>query len=163
MRTILLAGAATALVALTATPAGAATFGSPGAGDPFFPSAGNGGIDVTDYSLRLAYDPASPQLDGTATLSVTATQALSRFDLDLRGFSLGTVKVDGAAAGVGRDGQELQITPATPLHSGQAFTVVVPYSGGRGPVIDPDGSTEGWVATDDGAAVVGEPQGSPAW
>ena len=30
-------------------------------------------------------------------------------------------------------------------------------------VTDPDGSIEGWVPTDDGAFVVGEPQGSPAW
>ena len=30
-------------------------------------------------------------------------------------------------------------------------------------VTDPDESIEGWVPTDDGAFVVGEPQGSPAW
>ena len=30
-------------------------------------------------------------------------------------------------------------------------------------VTDPDGSIEGWVPTSDGAFVVGEPQGSPAW
>jgi aminopeptidase N len=30
-------------------------------------------------------------------------------------------------------------------------------------VIDPDGSKEGWVVTDDGAFVVNEPQGSPGW
>lgn len=31
------------------------------------------------------------------------------------------------------------------------------------PSTDPDGSIEGWVPTDDGAFVVGEPQGAPAW
>jgi aminopeptidase N len=30
-------------------------------------------------------------------------------------------------------------------------------------VTDPDGSLAGWIATKDGAFVVGEPQGSPAW
>jgi aminopeptidase N len=157
--------AATAAAALVlAGGAGAAPSpGAPGVGDPLLPLAGNGGIDVGDYALRLAYDPGTERLDGTATLSVTATQDLSRFDLDLRGFSLGTVTVDGRAASVSRDGQELQITPARPLRSGPAFTVVVPYSGTPQAVIDPDGSTEGWVVTDDGAAVVGEPQGSPAW
>ena len=30
-------------------------------------------------------------------------------------------------------------------------------------MIDPDESSEGWVATADGAFVVGEPQGSPGW
>ena len=30
-------------------------------------------------------------------------------------------------------------------------------------ITDPDQSIEGWVPTDDGAFVVGEPQGSPGW
>jgi aminopeptidase N len=157
--------AATAAVLALAAPAALAAPmpGDPGAGDPYFPLAGNGGIDVADYALALAYDPATRRLDGTATLTVKATQDLSRFDLDLRGFTLGTVTVDGAPAGVTRDGQELQITPAKPLRSGRTFTVVVPYAGTPQAVTDPDGSTEGWVVTEDGAAVVNEPQGSPAW
>jgi hypothetical protein len=61
------------------------TAGSPGLGDPFFPLAGNGGYDVSHYSLRLDYDVASRRLVGSATISATATQDLSRFDLDLRG------------------------------------------------------------------------------
>src|SRR5207237_1646187 len=68
-----------------------------------------------------------------------------------------------ARAGVVCDGQELQITPAGMLRRGSAFTVVVPYAGEPQTVVDPDGSSEGWVYTADGAAVVGEPQGSPAW
>ena len=44
-------GAALAL----ASPAGAASFGAPGLGDPFFPFAGNGGYDVANYSLTLDY------------------------------------------------------------------------------------------------------------
>lgn len=151
-------------LAVTAAPALAAeTVGSPGAGDPFFPLAGNGGLDVANYSLDLAYDPPSHLLSGTATLQVRATQDLSRFDLDLRGFDLGTVTVNGATASVARDGQELVITPSDALRIGDAFTVVVPYSGQPQTVTDPDGSSEGWVYTTDGAAVVGEPQGSPGW
>jgi aminopeptidase N len=132
-------------------------------GDPFFPLAGNGGIDVSDYNLDLAYDPAVRRLNGTATLQVHATQDLSRFDLDLRGFQVGTVTVNGTPASWARNGQELMITPARLIRKGSAFTVVVPYSGTPQTVIDPDGSSEGWVFTDDGAAVVGEPQGSPGW
>ena len=44
-----------------------------------------------------------------------------------------------------------------------AFTVDVRYAGTPQVVTDPDGSIEGWVPTDDGAFVVGEPQGSPGW
>src|SRR3954470_10307469 len=156
-------GAALALLASAAPASAAGTMGAAGAGDPFFPLAGNGGIDVADYGLDLAYDPATRQLDGTATLRVTATQDLSRFDLDLRGFDVGIVTVDGTPARVARDGQELVITPASVIRRGSALTVVVPYAGEPQTVIDPDGSSEGWVPTADGAVVVGEPQGSPAW
>ena len=62
--------------------------GAPGLGDPFFPLGGNGGYDVQHYGLTLAYDPPANQLTGTAVITAKATQALSRFDLDLRGFSI---------------------------------------------------------------------------
>ncbi|HEX3261258.1 MAG TPA: M1 family metallopeptidase [Pseudonocardia sp.] len=137
--------------------------GAPGVGDPFFPLAGNGGIDVQDYDLRLSYNPATDRLEGTATLRIVATQELRRFDLDLRKFTLGTVTVDGVPAAITRDGQELQITPKRTLRKGAAFTVVVPYAGVPEPVVDPDGSSEGFVPTKDGAVVVNEPQGSPGW
>src|SRR5215207_8604151 len=156
------------LAAVLAVPAQAAaaqefTPGSAGLGDPFFPLAGNGGYDVGHYSLVFSYDPATRVLDGTATLTATATQNLSRFDLDLRGFDIERLTVNGADASFSRDGQELVITPAAGLPAGAAFTVVIRYSGVPSVVTDPDGSIEGWVPTDDGAFVVGEPQGSPAW
>ena len=154
-----------ALLAVAA-PAGAAdsfTPGSPGLGDPFFPLAGNGGYDVTNYALRLRYEPATNHLDGTATIRATATQNLSRFDLDLRGFEISRLLVNGQAAPFTRDGQELVITPAAGLPAGQAFAVVVDYAGVPAVITDPDESIEGWVPTDDGAFVVGEPQGSPGW
>ncbi len=137
--------------------------GAPGLGDPFFPLAGNGGYDVTNYSIELGYDPATRHLDGTTTIAATATQNLSRFDLDLRGFDVSRVAVNGRPATFNRDGQELVITPQAGLRSGRPFTVVVSYAGVPTVITDPDGSIEGWVPTDDGAFVVGEPQGSPGW
>lgn len=170
IRVALIAGLALSLVASPAvalppiaSPVLADTIGAPGVGDPFFPLAGNGGINVSDYSLDLAYDPAARRLQGTATLQILATQDLSRFDLDLRGFQVGSVTVNSMPASWTRDGQELMITPSHLIRKGSAFTVVVPYSGAPQTVIDPDGSSEGWVPTDDGAVVVGEPQGSPGW
>jgi aminopeptidase N len=148
-----------------AAPAGAATFtpGAPGAGDPFFPLAGNGGYDVGNYSLRLDFEPQNNALDARAVISARATQDLSRFDLDLRGLHVGKVTVDGTAAGFTRDGQELVITPAAGIRKGRGFEVVVAYDGHPNPVIDPDKSKDGWIPTDDGAFVVNEPQGSPSW
>ena len=147
-------------------PAGAVDFtpGSPGLGDPFFPNAGNGGYDVAHYSLALDYTPTTNHLRGSAVITATATQNLSQFDLDLRGFAVSSVLVDGAPAAFTRSGvQELVVTPSKGLRAGRSFTVTVDYSGTPQVVTDPDGSIEGWVPTDDGAFVVGEPQGSPAW
>jgi len=148
-----------------AAPAGAATFtpGAPGAGDPFFPLAGNGGYDVGNYSLRLDFEPRNNALDARAVISAQATQDLSRFDLDLRGLHVGKVTVDGTAADFTRDGQELVITPAAGIRKGRGFEVAVAYDGHPNPVIDPDKSKDGWIPTDDGAFVVNEPQGSPSW
>jgi hypothetical protein len=86
-----------ALIVLTAGAAVAADFtpGSFGLGDPFFPNGGNGGYDVANYDLKLSYDPATDVLDGKATVTARATQNLSRFDLDLRGFEISRLTVNG--------------------------------------------------------------------
>ncbi len=139
------------------------TPGSSGLGDPFFPLGGNGGYDVQHYGLTLVYDPPSNQLIGAAEILAMATQSLSQFDLDLRGFTITRLEVNGAPAGFTRDGQELVITPARGLPAGKLFSVTVRYQGTPTVVTDPDGSIEGWVPTDDGAVSVGEPQGSPGW
>jgi aminopeptidase N len=156
-----------ALVAAVAAPsaAGAAPLvaGAPGLGDPYYPLAGNGGYNVRHYSLHLDYLRAGNQLDGTAVILARATQGLRSFNLDLRGFAISRLTVNGLAAGYSRDGQELTVTPRLPLREGAAFVVRVDYAGEPEEVIDPDGSSEGWVPTEDGAFVVNEPQGSPGW
>jgi aminopeptidase N len=153
-----------------ASPAAAERYvhGSPGLGDPFFPNAGNGGYDVWHYSLAIAYDPATQQLAGTAEIAARATQNLDRFNLDLREFlDVSRVAVGDdrrlRAASFARDGQELVITPQPKLKDGERFRVVVEYSGTPKPIVDPDGSIEGFIPTDDGAYVVCEPQGAPGW
>lgn len=155
-----------ALMGLTAGPALAAT-GAMGAGDPYFPLQGNGGYDVTHYDLQLQYDTVGRHLDAVATISATASQSLSAFDLDLRrNLSVLSVTVDGADADFSQPDafeHELVVTPETAVNNGQTFTVVVEYAGRPSSIIDPDGSTEGWVETPDGAFVVGEPQGAPTW
>src|SRR3954449_10232245 len=70
-----------------AAPAQAARYspGAPGAGDPYFPDMGNGGYDVGHYDIRLAYSPGTQAISATTTILATATQDLSRFDLDFQG------------------------------------------------------------------------------
>ncbi len=156
--------AAFAIPAAAASPANADfTPGPASLGDPFFPDAGNGGYDVGSYDLDLAYTPDSAELEGVATITAAATQDLSSFNLDFRNLRVASVVVNDAAATFTHSGQELVITPAAGIPHGSTFTVVVRYDGRPRNVIDPDGSKDGWVKTDDGAFVASEPQGAPTW
>src|SRR5688500_6055591 len=105
--------------------AGAFSPGSPGAGDPFFPLAGNGGYEVRHYSLRIGFEPRNNAIDASAAISARATQDLSRFDLDLRGLHVSRVMVGGSPAAFKRSGQELVITPSEGIRKGRAFEVTV--------------------------------------
>ncbi|MGW1005734.1 M1 family metallopeptidase [Streptomyces sp. NPDC002520] len=154
---------AVAAVLGAAAPTAAGATGAAGAGDPYFPLSGNGGYHVRHYDLTLRYDTSSRHLDGKAVLTARATERLSRFDLDLKGLKVTGVTVDHAAAGFTRSGQELVVTPRHVLHEGQSFRITVTYNGTPGPVTDPDGSADGWIPTDDGAFVAGEPQGAMTW
>ncbi len=149
-----------------AAPAAAApgsTVGADSLGDPYFPRQGNGGFDVRHYDIDFTYDPGTRQLTATATITAVATQDLSRFSLDFAGPAVRAVTVNGTAAAFSRDADKLFVTPKTMLKDGRTFTVAITYAGEPGPMYDADGSVEGWVPTDDGAFVVGEPQGSAMW
>ena len=124
-----MAGALVVVLVCAAVASAAYLPGSSGLGDPFFPLAGNGGYDVSNYSLTLDYTPSTNQLAGVDVITARATQDLSRFDLDLRGFAITQLLVNGQSASYTRDGQELIITPKPPLRSGSTFTVTVGYAG----------------------------------
>lgn len=158
-------GALALTVTLAAPATAGAVFapGSSGLGDPFFPNAGNGGYDVGHYDLALRYRPQSGRLVARARIVASATQDLSSFSLDYRGPKVTAVAVGGAPAGFARSGHKLFVTPAAGLGAGTEFTVEVEYRGRPRRITDPDGSMEGWIRTDDGAFVVGEPRGSPTW
>jgi aminopeptidase N len=144
--------------------AGGFTAGSDGLGDPMFPLAGNGGYDVAKYSLTLDYTPSGNRLVGTVVITARATQNLSSFDLDFRMHDVTRLLVNGVPAAFSyAKEQELVVTPAAGLVQGKTFTIAIEYTGTPLVVTDPDQSIEGWVPTDDGAFVVNEPQGSPAW
>jgi aminopeptidase N len=154
----------TLVLAPAALAAGGFTPGSDGLDDPMFPLAGNGGYDVSNYSLTLDYTPSGNQLVGTVVITARATQNLSSFDLDFRMHDVTRLLVNGAPAAFSyAKEQELVVTPAAGLVQGKTFTVTVEYAGTPLVVTDPDQSIEGWVPTDDGAFVVNEPQGSPGW
>ncbi|MEO7429126.1 MAG: M1 family metallopeptidase [Acidimicrobiales bacterium] len=135
--------------------------GADGVGDPYFPLVGNGGYDVAHYTLALTWHPDTGSIDGVTTIEATATQDLSRFDLDLSGLEVASVTVDGAPAAVQRADRELQITPPTTIASGRSFSTVVSYSGVPHPVSDGTDLFEvGWQRDGREAYVVSEPVGA---
>ena len=124
-------GPALMLLAVLAAPA-AATAASPGAaglGDRLAPGLGNGGYDVLHYDLDLRYATSAPSqsVDGTVTILAQATQSLSRFNLDFGGDRVGSVSVDGRAAAVRPDGEELVITPRRAIDKREKFIVRVSH------------------------------------
>jgi aminopeptidase N len=125
--------------------------GAPGVGDSLYPHLGNGGYDAIHYTLYLIVDPPSGNIDGTVTMEALATQDLSSFNLDLIGFEIEWITVNGGNAAFTRDGQELTITPMTPIESGNSFSVEVHYSGVPQPIhsVAIDVPT-GWVRYEDG-------------
>ncbi len=140
--------------------------GAPGVGDPYFPLEGNGGYDAGHYDLALSYDPPGNDLAGTVTMTATATQNLSRFDLDLSGLQVTAVRVDGHPARWSRTGQELQVTPASGVAQRASFTVAVTYHGRPQPITGSQiirGLPYGWQPTPDGVFVGDEPDGASTW
>jgi aminopeptidase N len=156
---------------LAAVPAGATptghggpfVSGAPGVGDGYFPLAGNGGYDVRHYDLRLRYTPDAQVLRGRARISATATQNLSSFNLDLRGFDVAAVLLDGRRTRYSRDGQELTVRARPKLREGQRFAVTVVYRGRPDQLVDAHGFPYGWIFTDDGSFVANEPDGASNW
>ncbi|MFI9506087.1 M1 family metallopeptidase [Nocardia sp. NPDC052566] len=134
--------------------------GAPGLGDPYYPLDGNGGYDARHYDVTIDYDPPSHLLTGTTRIDATATQLLTRFNLDYAGPELRMVSVNNLPAGFDRNGDhELTITPLLPLLPGLPFTVTVDYAG---PAVATEG--EGWtLAPSGGAFVSGEPHGATTW
>ena len=137
--------------------------GLDGIGDPYFPSHGNGGYDVASYTLKVRYDPATDQLKGAATITATATEELSRFNLDLAGLTVSSVRVDGARAENERKDNELVVVPATVLGKDARFTVEVDYSGVPRPISSPSLGDNGFSATPDGAIALGQPESASTW
>ena len=149
---LVLGGVPAALAAPPAQyPAGAA-----GIGDPYYPLDGNGGYDVSHYDLALTLRPGHGRPDRR------------RHDPGEGDPEPGPVRprLRRPAPAVGRPStahprhfqrkdQELIVKPRTGLASGANFTVVARYDGV--PATLEDFGTSGFIHTDDGAIVMGEP------
>jgi hypothetical protein len=151
--------AAAIVVALAVVAPVSASAAAPvGVGDPYYPDAGNPGYDVKHYGLDLSYDPATDVIGGTAVVTATASKKLTSFNLDLDALTVSSVTVNARPASFTRSGGELTITPKSTLKNGLPFITIVRYSGVP---VSLDGA--GFLATDDGAVVIGQPFVASSW
>ncbi|WP_158889142.1 M1 family metallopeptidase [Amycolatopsis anabasis] len=138
---------------------------APGAdtsGDSYLPAHGNGGYRVTHYDLDLDYRIGPNRLSGHAVISAVATQALSRLSLDLAGFKIGRVLVDGQPAKFTQRPAKLHVKPARSIAAGAEFRVEVRYVGNPRPISGRWGDI-GWDELTDGSLVASQPVGAPSW
>jgi aminopeptidase N len=139
--------------------------GTAGLGDSLYPGFGNGGYDSQHYTLEMTVDPETDIVTATTTIDAIATEDLSSFNLDFVGFDITSLTVNAEDADFSRRQQELTITPAEPLTSGDHFTVVVQYSGIPEAIHSTAGPgwIVGWVDYDFGSYVFSEPDGAASF
>jgi aminopeptidase N len=120
---------------------------------------------VSHYALDIRYDPDTDRIDGRVAIAATATQPLTRFDLDLHGLTVAEVKVNGAAATSSRLSDELMITPPATLPAGGQFTVDIRYGGVPTPYYEAEdlGKATGFVTHAEGALAQGQPNVAASW
>lgn len=131
--------------------------------DPFYTTLGNGGYDAQHYHMVLNVDLAESHLENRLTLDAIATQPLSRFNLDFLGFEIHSLTVNDVPAEYERTFGELTVIPAAPLAEGEAFQVMVHYSGTPEDMTKYESLGTGWNFYLGGVYVVSEPSGSAQW
>ena len=132
--------------------------GARGIGDPYFPLDGNGGIDVLSYAVHDRYRFGERRLSGWTAVRLTATEALSGFNLDFL-LPVSRVEVDGHRVAFERGHHELSID--APLDDGETVRVVVRYSGLPGRFSYAGESN--WLAGRAEVVAMNQPHMAPWW
>lgn len=158
------AAAVAAPTSVASVPSAGPRPGAETAGDTVYPSYGNGGYDVSHYDLRIRWASATKRIVATTTVTAKAKHGLSGLSLDLtRNLRVGRVRVDGRAAASQQAGHKLRVDLPRVVRKGATFRVKIEYAGRPRTMQDPDGSSEGWFRTGDGAVALNQPVGALTW
>ena len=133
-----------------------------GLGDRMFPELGNAGYDVVSYEIDLSLNSDLTRLAGDVTIEAVAAQPLASFVVDLVGYRVGSVTVDGETAEYSRDVRDMRITPSAVIPVGDTFKLTITYEGALTAVALTDFPfPTGWQSGDDGSVFVfSEPDGA---
>ncbi len=133
-----------------------------GLGDPLFPDLGAPGIDVQHYDVDLT---VSPDLvaSGTVTLTLTATEALSRIAIDARSMDVSEVTLDGAPVDFALEEPELLVTPDEPVPAGDEVEVAVTYVDDPALAPSADKLGPGWIRAGGYSYTLNEPEAARDW
>ncbi|MEW2416642.1 M1 family metallopeptidase [Streptomyces sp. NPDC046866] len=146
LRAALLAAASLTLVAAALPPP------TPlGIGDPLFPQLGNPGYDVLSYDLSLTYKDNQTPLEAVTRIDARALEPLERINLDFTHGTVASAEVNGLPAAFETVGEDLVLTPATPVVASGPLHVTIRHTS------DPRGIADGgWVPTEDGLAMANQ-------
>ncbi|RSS64782.1 M1 family metallopeptidase [Streptomyces sp. WAC06614] len=147
LRAGLLAAASLTLVAAVLPPPPQAL----GIGDRLFPELGNPGYDVLAYDLSFTYRSNKEPLDAVTVISARTLEPLERINLDFTHGTVAAAEVNGEPATFQSAGEDLVLTPRTPLPEGVPLHITVRHTS------DPRGRADGgWVTTGDGLAMANQ-------
>jgi aminopeptidase N len=133
------------------------------AGDSYVPGSGNIGYGVDSYDLDLKYRVATNRLAGTAVISGTATDVLTKIVLDLSRLQVSKVKLLGHRnVRFAQTANKLTITLPEVLPAGETFQLTIEYAGTPAPRPSQWGPV-GWEELEDGVLVAAQPTGAPSW
>jgi aminopeptidase N len=96
--------------------------------DKIYPKHGSPAVDVLHYDLKLAWQPSTKTLTGTATLRIRPTADASQITLDFKPYALDDVDLNGTAVEGAKVTAEKLIVPAT-VKTDEPVTLTVSYHG----------------------------------
>ncbi|WP_461030036.1 M1 family metallopeptidase, partial [Streptomyces sparsus] len=124
-----------------------------GIGDRLFPHLGNPGYDVRSYDISLRYTgDNTDDLEARTRIEARATGGtMDTLNLDFSGGRVRSVQVDGSPATSAAAGEDIVVTPSTPVEAGSTFTVDIrhtsPTAGAK---------PTGWIRTADGLVLANQ-------
>ena len=102
-------------------------------------------------------------LRGLATIDITAKQDLSSFNLDLHGLTVRTILIDGPPARWSPQRRRADDHAAPGIRRGEDFTALIAYDGVPETIGDAEIGLSGFIHTDDGTLVAGQPDVAATW